>query len=341
MKRILSALLLSILFTSILAAASISSPAATVNLNGNEVITRQELSDQIATLKANGYENPKETDVLEAMINDRVFIQGAKRDGYYVDDRTVDSIYASQKANIEQQAGTTLTDEQFEQIVISQYGTVQAYKDYLRNQTIMNQYVPAMKADIVNNVAEPTDREITTWYRQNQTSVFSQGYMVRVSVITFTRSEDSAEDSKILAKANDIYNQIKNGTLTFEKGVQLYSEDTASKSKGGDVGWLVDNQASRQSVGDEFVDTVMELDIGEISGVIATPGDYAIAKVTASEEAKILSLNDPVSPDSTITVRDYIRQGLLYQNSQYAFLNAYQSLVNDLKAQAKINRLVK
>lgn len=341
MKRILSTLLVSIFLLSVLVSAPISSPAATVNLNGNEVITRQQLSDQIAALKANGYENPKETDVLEAMINDMVFIQGAKRDGYYVDDRTVDSIYASQKANIEQQAGTALTDEQFEQMVISQYGTVQAYKDYLRNQTIMNQYVPAMKADIVNNVAEPTDREITTWYRQNQTSVFSQGYMVRVSVITFTRSEDSQEDSKILAKANDIYNQIKNGTLTFEKGVQLYSEDTASKSKGGDVGWLVDNQASRQSVGDEFVDTVMELDIGEIAGVIATPGDYAIAKVTASEEAKILSLNDHVSPDSTVTVRDYIRQGLLYQNSQYAFLNAYQSLVNDLKAQAKINRLVK
>ncbi len=341
MKKLISILVLSVFLVPALFAASISSPAATVKLTTNEVITRDQLASEVEKYKAAGYSSVTDSDVLEAMINEIVFIQGAKRDGYYVDDRTLDSIYLSQKQNIEAQAGQSLTDKEFEDMVVSQYGSVDAYKDYLREQSIMNQYVPAMKADMVENVAQPTDRDITNWYRKNQTSIFSQGYMVRVSVITFARSSDEAVDKASLAKANEIYSKIENGTLTFEKAVQQYSEDTSSKSKGGDVGWLVDSDVSRQAVGDEFVDTVMELDVGEIKGVITTPSDYVIAKVTASEEAKILSLDDYVSPDSNMTVREYIRQGLLYQNSQYAFLNAYQSLIDDLKSQAKINRLIK
>lgn len=340
MKRAISTLIIFSICVCAAFSASISSPAATVNLTSNEVISRQALSDKVAQYKAAGYTNVTDTEVLESMINDVLLIQGAKRDGYYVDDRTLDSIYASQKTNIESQIGTTITDAEFEEMAVAQYGSVQAYKDYLRQQTIMNQYVPAVKGDLVQKVSEPTDREITNWYRQNQTSVFSQGYMVRVSVVTFDRTS-ATDDSAVLAKANDVYSQISNGTLAFEKAVQLYSEDTASKSKGGDVGWLVDGQASRQAVGDEFVESVMDLDVGEISPVIATPGDYVIAKVTASENARILTLDDYISPDSTITVREYIRQGLLYQNSQYAFLNAYESLISDLKSQARINRLAK
>lgn len=341
MKRVLSILFLSLLFVSAVAAAPISSPAATVNLTNNEVITTDQLAKEVEAYKAAGYTNVTDAEVLEAMINGAVFLQGAKRDGYYVDDRTLDAIYASQKASIEQQLGSTISDEDFEAMIVQQYGSVETYKESLREQAIMNQYVPAKKADMVQNVAEPTDREIKNWYRQNQTAVFSQPYMVRVSVITFARSADASADKKALEQAEDVYNQITSGTLTFEKGVQLYSTDTASKTRGGDVGWLVDNQTSREAVGEEFVEVVMDLDVGEIAGVIATPTDYTIAKVTASEDAKILSLDDYISPDSNTTVREYIRQGLIYQNSQIAFLNAYQSLLDDLKAEAKINRLVK
>lgn len=333
MKRILTIFMVSVVAVASLMAAPISSPAATVFLTENKVITKSDLNKEYQTYKSAGY-NITEAEVLESMINREVFMQGAKRDGYYVDDRNVELLYASQKANIESQLGSSLTDDEFSQLVVSQYGSVDEYKTYLREQGTMNAYVPAKKADMVNNVTQPTDRDITNWYRQNQTTVFSQPYMVRVSAITF----DLTDDGKKLA--DDVYAKINAGTLSFEKAVQLYSTDTASKSKGGDVGWLIDAQSSRQAVGDEFVETVMELDVGDISGVIATPGYYAIAKVTASMDAKILGLNDNIAPDQNITVKEYIRQGLLYQNSQLAFMNAYQSLLDDLKSQAKINRFI-
>ena len=113
MKKVLSIFALSILFVTALTAASISSPAATVNLYENEIITKQQLAEQVDFFKANGYQNATDAEVLEAMINDMVFLQGAKRDGYYVDDRTLDSLYASQKTGLEEQTGVSITNEQF------------------------------------------------------------------------------------------------------------------------------------------------------------------------------------------------------------------------------------
>lgn len=338
MKR-LQLFILILLLSSLAFAASISSPAATVKLTENVVISKTDLSNEVAKYKAMGYTNVTESDVLDAIIEEKLIMQGAKRDGYYVDDRNLEVIYSNQKSSIEAQAGQTLTDEQFEQFVIQQVGSVQEYKESLRKQATLQEYVSAKKSDILQNVKQPTDREITNYYRQNQTS-FSQAYMVRVSVITFAKSGDEAKDKETLALANDVYNQIKSGKLTFEKGVQIYSTDNASKSKGGDVNWLVDNEISRQAVGDEFVERVIELDVGEIDGVIETPSDYTIAKVTASQDAKILSLTDPIQPDSTVTVKEYIREGLLYQNSQIAYMNAYTSLVNDLKSEAVIKKFI-
>lgn len=341
MKKIIITGLVLTIFMSSLFAASIASgsPAATVNLTSNKVITRQELNDRVAFYKQNGYPQITEKEVLDAMISDELFMQGAKRDGYYVDDRALDSLYASQKQNIEAQAGQTLTDEEFESLVVSQYGSVSTFKENLRNQAIMSNYLPAVKGDMLENIKQPTDREIQNFYRQNQTN-FTQPYMLKVSVITFGRSENETADKDAFKRAQDVSDQIKQGKLSFEKGVQLYSEDEASKPLGGEVGWLVDNQMSRMSVGDEFVETVMDMDVGDISSVIPTPSDYTIAKVTAQNDAKVLKLTDPISPDSTVTVKEYIRQGLLQQNYQYALLSAYESLINDLMSQAKINRMV-
>lgn len=67
-----------------LSAATISKPVATVNLIRNEVITRTELDNELQNYKDQGYQDVTESDVLEALINEKVFLQGAERDGFIV-----------------------------------------------------------------------------------------------------------------------------------------------------------------------------------------------------------------------------------------------------------------
>ena len=337
MKKVLS--ILSILLVMVtLSAATISSPAATVNLTKNKVITMDQLNKEVELYTKNGV-SVQQIDVLNSLIDEILIEQGAARDGYSVTDSEVEQLYANQKKSVEAQAGRTLTDAEFESLVAESYGSVDEYKSYLKLQYLTQSYVSGAKADVLNNVAEPTENEIKTWYRQNSTN-FTLPERVRLSLIAMEKTGDSATDSKKLSTLQSCYNDIVSGKITFEKGVQLYSEDTDSLSIGGDWGFMADNSTTRTNMGDNFVDTVMLMDAGDIEGVFETPYIYAIVKCTVHLDPTILTLNDTIE-EYGITVREYIRQGLLYQNSQYAFLNAYNELLADLRNQAKINIILK
>lgn len=331
-------ILLFVLLTLSVSAVTISSPAATVNLTKNKVITMDTLNNEVAFYTNAGYSVSK-MEVLNSLIDEILIEQGALRDGYSVKDSDVELLYLNQKQSIEAQAGQSFTDEEFASIVEESYSSVSEYKDYLKSQYLTQLYVSGVKSAEVNNVKEPTESEIKTWYRQNS-SQFMMPEMVRLSIIAKEITGDSVVDSKKKAELDNAYNLIKNGTLTFEKAVQQYSEDTSSLSNGGDWGFMSDNQTTRLSMGDSFVDEVMLLDAGDISGVFTTPNLYVIAKCTVHQDPKVLTLNDTIE-EYGITVHDYIYQGLLYQNSQYAFLEAYNSLVSELRSQAKINIIYK
>ena len=337
MKKVLS--ILSILLVMVtLSAATISSPAATVNLTKNKVITMDQLNKEVELYTKNGV-SVQQIDVLNSLIDEILIEQGAARDGYSVTDSEVEQLYANQKKSVAAQAGRTLTDAEFESLVAESYGSVDEYKSYLKLQYLTQSYVSGAKADVLNNVAEPTENEIKTWYRQNSTN-FTLPERVRLSLIAMEKTGDSATDSKKLSTLQSCYNDIVSGKITFEKGVQLYSEDTDSLSIGGDWGFMADNSTTRTNMGDNFVNTVMLMDAGDIEGVFETPYIYAIVKCTVHLDPTILTLNDTIE-EYGITVREYIRQGLLYQNSQYAFLNAYNELLADLRNQAKINIILK
>lgn len=63
---------------------------------------------------------------------------------------------------------------------------------------------------------------------------------------------------------------------------------------------------------------------------------YHIVKLTEYHEAKILSLTDTITPDSPITVQEYIAQGLMNQNRQTILEQALDELVEDLREEAEV-----
>ena len=187
-----------VLLTTILSAATISSPAATVNLTKNKVITMETLNKEVEFYTSNGVE-VSQLDVLNSLIDEILIEQGAARDGYSVTDSEVEQLYASQKQSVEAQNGVTLTDAEFTSLVEDTYGTVQDYKDYLKLQYLTQIYVSGAKADVLAQVAEPTDSEIRAWYRQNSTT-FTLPERVRLSLIAMEKTGDSAVDAEKKAK---------------------------------------------------------------------------------------------------------------------------------------------
>ena len=273
MKKKISIVLVMVLATvSLFAVPNNRNAAATVNLIRNTVITNADLNSQMQML---GASEEQALDVLDIMINDEVFLQGAERDGVTVTDAQVDALYAQQKNAYEQQAGAAMTDEQFEQIVNQAYGSVDAYKETIRNQYILQTYLMQEKGDELNNGNyAPAASDVETFYKRNATS-FTQAENVKFAQIYMAKTGEADQDAQKLATMQRVASDIKSGKLTFEAAVNQYTEDEESKADGGVMGWLSsDNNVVRQLWGDDFVDTVLSLPLGATSGVSCT-GQHA------------------------------------------------------------------
>ena len=356
MKKKLSAVLvLSVCLCFAVAASSLSAPAATVNLIRNKAITVQDLNKEIAAYEKAGIQMSA-LDILQSMVNTEVFLQGAERDGVTVSDRQLDVLYNQVFQNAVQQAaqsGYTLSQEEFEKEVIAQMGSIAEYKETIRKQQIIQTYLMQEKGEEISSNIAPTEAEIKSFYRQNQQQFFQPECvkLAHIFIPTFaTTTPDNLEEvaqvqelnAAAYGRAVEADEKIKSGELTFEKAVSIYSQDTGSNGRGGDIGWLtMNNTEARIGWGDEFCDTVLSMDDGEVSGVLQSYMGFHIVKVYVHLDAKILALTDPISPEDTMTIHDYIAQVLANQKMQVNMNAALQDLTAELRGEAKIRILYK
>lgn len=330
-------LVMATLVASVFAVPNNNNAAATVNLIRNTVITNADLASQMQTL---GATEDQALQVLNIMINDEVFLQGAERAGITVNDTQRDALYSQQKRAYEQQVGQSLTDQQFEQIVNQSYGSVDAYKEVLGNQYILQTYLMQERGDqLQSGNYAPTTQEVENFYRRNATG-FTQAENVRFSQIYMQKTGDSAADAEKLATMTQVASDIQNGVITFEAAVNQYTEDEASKAEGGLMGWLAsDNTVVRQTWGDAFVDTVLSLPLGATSNVIESNTGYHIVRVSVHNDARLLGIDDRIQPDVDYTVRDYITEYLTNANMQTAMNEQLNSMVESLRSEARIRVL--
>ena len=120
-----------------------------------------------------------------------------------------------------------------------------------------------------------------------------------------------------------------------------FSQDESSKFLGGDIGWFaIDDSVSRQIFNDTFLDAVFMLETGDVSKVLESKTGYHIVKILDHTYPKLLSLEDPLSPDNTMTVRQYISQTLYVEKQQEVFSAAVSDLVKELRSEAEITILL-
>lgn len=347
MKRIL-VMVTTVLFASaILFAAPISSPAATVRLTKTTPITVAELEAEVARYQASAVQSgtdPASVDalqVLNLLINNELYRQGAARDGVKITDAMIDQAYAAQKASIESNYGQKLTDDEFKQVVNSNFGSVESYKKMISEQLMVDTYVRMKKASELNKPVSISETEISAFYRKNKTQ-FVSPETVKLSHIFIPFTEDTVLNAKNKDTMERVAQQLKSKTLTFEKAVVEYSQDTRSKTKAGDIGWLtMDDEQAMVGLGDAFFDVAFTTEVGETSGVVVSNTGLHILKVLAYNETKILGLNDQINPDTTTTIHDYISSQLTGVKQQEVYYTAINSLVEDLRKSATVNILYK
>ncbi len=342
MKRLSILIIVAILSGGAASAQLIDQPAATVNLTEPEFISVNQLNAQVRQIEelrnrgASGLPNDPMV-ILESMIQEVLLKQAAKSSGVTVTDAEVDAYINQLRAQAEAQQGGKLTDRQFKELVFSETGlSWEAYLEQIREQRQKIRFVRQEKQSYFDEMEQPSDEQIEKVFQRNSSN-FINPEMVRISeIFVDTRNLNLSEKRKAKERAEQIYREYQNGNAEFGDLVLKYSDDTDSRYNEGDKGYFTVNDPRIQIYGEDFVDTIFSLEVGEVSKVIESNVGLHIVKVTDYRNRKFLELDDPVYPWEEMTVEEYIRNNIMQQREQQVFEQALSDLIGELRNRAEV-----
>ncbi len=125
-----------------------------------------------------------------------------------------------------------------------------------------------------------TDDELKAIYQQNIQQYEVPDRVHAEHILLTTVGKTDAEVAEVKKTAEDVLAQARKKGANFEELAKKYSEDPGSKTKGGDLGWLVHGQTVP-----EFDKAAFSLDKGQISDLIRTQYGFHIIKVLDKENA--------------------------------------------------------
>ncbi|GAB4365415.1 MAG: peptidylprolyl isomerase [Spirochaetales bacterium] len=334
-KTVSGVLWLLLVGTSALWAQVIDQPVARVKLTKLEIITQKQLMKHVELLEQQtrqkvSLEGRKK--VLDMKIAEILINQAAARDNFRVSDAEVAQSIEAYKRSL----GAPVSDAQFRLLVQNQLNmTWDEFIENMRQRMTQEKYILEKKRDLFASIPEATEEQVRDIYNAQATN-FTNPLMVRFNHIFIdTRNLSEEEKAAALKRAEEALKELR--TSSFKDVVLKYSDDTGSKYRGGDFGYLARNDAQREALlGKTFFESIFALQVNQVSGIIHSNIGYHIVQITERRDPKLLGLDDPIFPGSSVTVRQRIKDLIRVQNQQMTFQRALTELVDELKKQAEV-----
>lgn len=222
------------------------------------------LDGQSKTVESMRYE------IIGQLVDQELVEQCAETRGVTTDDEEIQSYVDKVAENYSsEEAWLNAVDE-------AGWESLDKYKESLRfsilEKKLQDQFDAEVEAELedgANMLAEIQD------------SAASYDGAKRISHILF-----SEEDSEL---ANEVYEKVNSGELSFEDAVAEYSIDEDTKENGGDMGWDM-----LESFTTECTEAITELEVGSITEPTSDKYGLSIIKVTEEWSApeEIVSVSD-------------------------------------------------
>lgn len=313
---------------------------ANIKLQKTEPITLKQLKTRVDAYQKEmnrvmSVEDRKK--VLDTIINERLVVQAAERDGVKIPDSEVNQNFTQM---ISQQIGKNVTELEFAQMVKEKSGmslddymksqngmTVAEYKGFLKNQLIAQRYVMMKKQADLQSIPGPSDADIRSSYELNKQS-FVQPDMVKLFLVVVPKGDNSQQAE---TKLKEFHKQLKDKSASANE-IKVRSQTANSGYQAGDL-YVNKNPSAAKQLGIpmEALLKIFEMQTGEVSDVTETAVDWQCFVVQEKYAAKILDLSDIVKPGTTVTVYEYIRGNMMSQAQGNAIAVALQQIINDLR----------
>lgn len=343
MKRLFFAVTLTVLVTGFAAAQSDLQPIATVKLQKSEPITIKQLKARVEAYQkelGRSMTLDERKKVLDTLINERLVVQAADRDGVKVSDSEVNQNFLQM---ISQQVGKQVTELEFAQIVKQQTGlgidefmkaqngmTLSEYKAFLKSQLLAQRYVMAKKQSEIQNVAGPSDSDIRSYYELYKKN-FVQDDMIRLFLVVAPKGATGESSAAAKKKVEDLREKLRAKPASTAE-VKALSQAEGSGFQGGDL-YINKNSTASQQLGItmEALLKIFEMNVNEVSDVSETDADWQTFVVLEKFPAKILGLSDVIKPGTTVTVYEYIKNSMISQAQNKAVSDALQQVISELR----------
>lgn len=149
----------------------------------------------------------------------------------------------------------------------------------VRNQMIIQQMQQKLTADI-----KPTPAEIRRYYNSlPEDSIPMMPAQVEVQILSFEPPVPTEETERIKQRLREFTERVQNGTADFSMLARLYSEDTESAKRGGELGFV-----GRGQLVSEFADVAFNLnDPKRVSRIVQTEYGYHIIQLIEKKGERI------------------------------------------------------
>jgi peptidyl-prolyl cis-trans isomerase SurA len=237
--------------------------------------------------------------VLDELINNDILIQRARKLGLEATDGEVEDKFTEFK--------NPYTEDEFQRQLKDRGVTPSDLKDDLRRQLTVQKL---LNREVVAKISI-TDQDISDFYNQNRAQFNVAEAQYRIAQILVTphkdpqlhnrKNDDATTDVEARRKSAALLQQLANGT-DFTQLAMDYSEDPATASSGGDLGYVPESSLNQSDPA--LKRTVVSLKVGQVSPIISLKDGYHILKLMAKEAPGQRQISDPQVQQS---IRDTLR----------------------------------
>ncbi|MCR4734324.1 MAG: peptidylprolyl isomerase [Treponema sp.] len=312
-----------------------------VKYNKSESVTVKQLRSRCESYEkqiGRKLNNDEKKAILKNIVEEKLILQAAQKNGLTIPDSAVDQYFlqglgqqlGAANANITEKDLNEIIKTQMgmslEQLLIQQVGmTISEYKLSLKNSLLVQQYVLSQKQEELAKVA-PTDEEIRAYYEGNKAS-FVQTDNAKLFLIAVPKGNDP-EAARV--KLNELRNKYIDKKMTADQIIVQSKLENSGYQAAERVLPKTEQTAAVLGMPYQNLLVLFSQPEGFVSDIQDTPTDYILVTVVKKYEAKMLSISDIVTPETTVTVYDYIRS-ILAQQKQMMFLqSAAQEIATSL-----------
>ena len=246
---------------------------------GDEAILRRELEDERLRAQYEGQPIPGDPYCVipEQMAIQKLFLHQAE----------LDSVEANE-SSVSHQVDMRLN------YYINQIGSKEKMEEYFRKPTseireemmtmVRNQMIiQQMQQKLTANI-KPTPAEIRRFYNElPPDSIPMMPAQVEVQILSFEPPVPVEETERVKQRLREFTERIQNGTADFSMLARLYSEDTESAKRGGELGFVGKGQLVP-----EFAEVAFNLnDPKRVSRVVQTEYGYHIIQLIEKKGDRI------------------------------------------------------